>query len=412
MNLDLFTVNRLWKLSVLYIVILSSLLLTVELGLRTASWFASDSREQSAEETNSPLDVVLVGDSILGTFEDSQTAAGRFLYHLKKARPTAKVAELTRGGLTSDEAFKNLQTLLAERPPKTAILMVGKNDWARGWVDKSFERLVHSPAGRLEVLKVFMVIATDLHRRYLRYKPDLEARRQERDLRKAWSLYGEQKVEAIAEFEAQLLKHPNYVRAIRALVHLYYLHWRLEEGIQYLEVLKTVSTEQALIDVHIGYLKSDRLKAKGEKLSPDDRGWENSIRSMSDQRLAFIARLRMPHISGDADTFAAEFTSMGPEQSEVLLPSTLANLEKIIELLLRSRVRVMMVDYPSHHSLPLRRALSKFGSVIEIHDSREWLLRELPRQSLISAFQPDCDHLEQAGAEVIGAELWREFSKQ
>lgn len=411
MKLDLWTVKSVLRFLFSHLLVFVLLLLTFEFGLRAASWFKSVSREQKAIVANKPLDVVLVGDSILGTLEDPESAAGRFFYHFKKIVPPAEIEEVTRGGLTSEEAFRSIQTVLNDRPPKSVILMVGKNDWARGWVDKSFQRLVHSPAGKLEISKAFMVVAADLHRRYLRIWPDLEARRQDRDMRKAWYLYGEQRLEAIPEFEEQLRKHPNYVRAIRALVHLYYLHGRLDEGILYLESLKSASSEKALIDVHIGYLKSDRLKATGEKLAPDDRGWESSIRSMSDQRLAFIARLRMSYIAGEAKAFAKEFVSMGPEESEVLLPSTLNNLDKLIDLLLRSGVRVIMVDYPSHHSLPLRRALSKYDSDIEIYDSREWLLRDLHEESLITAFQPDCDHLELPGAEVVGSELSRILSK-
>ena len=409
--IDLWTVKHVLKTVILHALALATVLVTVELGLRTAAWFKSVSRNQKVAEDRDRFDALLIGDSILGTIEDPNTAAGRFLSYAKASRPSVEVGEVTLGGLTSGEALERMRELLSKRSVGTAILMVGKNDWVRGWVDKTFDRLVHSPPGNFEITEAFMVLAAEAQKRYLSLRPDREARAQKKDFTLAWSLYREQTPEAIPEFEKQLLKHPNYVRAIRALVHLYYLHWRLDEGIQFLEKLKSVSLERALVDVHIGYLQSDRSKAKGERAAPDDSGWESSVRSMEDQRLAFIARLRIAHIADDTAAFAQEFETMGPEQSEVLPPSTLANLEKLVGLLLNAGVRVVVVEYPSHHSRPLRNALSKFGGDIEIYDSREWLLRDLPPEGLLSAFQPDCDHLEKSGAEVVGKELSRIFLK-
>jgi hypothetical protein len=386
-------------------VFLIGLLAAVETGLRTAAWLQAHVRIDRAVSESHSSDFLLVGDSILGTIRDPKSAAGFFLAAAASAVPDLKVDELSLGGLTSEEALKKVQQNLKHGRLGTVVFMVGKNDWVKGWTDATFGRLVHSPIGSLEMTKAALVLAADAQKAYLRWRPDREVRLQQADFHHAWALYGSQRIEAIQEFEEQLRKHPDYVRAIRALVHLYYLHWKLEEGIRYLESLKEISSEKPLIDVHIAYLKSDRLKEKGEKIELQEFGWEESVMSMSDQRLAFIARLRIAHIAGDANVFAREFRSMGPEQSDVFLPSTLLHLHNAVDLLLEKGVRVVVVDYPSHHAEPTRRAFKKYGDRVELYDSRSWLINQLPAEKLMAAFEVDCDHLEEVGAKIVGESL-------
>lgn len=377
----------------------------VEAGLRTASWLQANFQTPRPVAESYHSDILLVGDSILGTIRDPKTAAGHFLNSAKATSPGIEVGEISLGGLTSEEALKKIREILQHGRVGTVVFMVGKNDWVKGWTDETFGRLVHSPIGSFEMTKAALVLAADAQKAYLRWRPDREVRRQQADFKRAWALYGSQVVEAIPEFEEQLRRHPNYVRAIRALVHLYYLHWRLEEGIRFLESLKEISSEKALIEVHIAYLKSDRLKEKGEKIELQEFGWEESVRSMSDQRLAFIARLRIAHIAGDANVFAREFQSMGPEQSDVFLPSTLLHLHNAVDLLLEKGVRVVVVDYPSHHAQPTRQAFNKYDGRVEVLDSRNWLINQLPAEKLMAAFQVDCDHLEEVGAKIVGESL-------
>lgn len=380
--------------------------LAIELGLRSAAMFKAATRHShQAEADGNHADILLIGDSILGTMDDDKTAAGQFRLQLKEKNPHLSVQELTVGGMTSEEALRRTRAYLPKHKPSTVFIMIGKNDWMRGGVDRAFSRVAHSWFGRFEVSKVLMILLMDLQRTYRQWYPDSEARAQQAAFRNAWAMYATQDYEAIAEFETHLKEYPGYLRGIQALVHLYYIHWMPEEGIKYLEELRTNSPEAAFIDVHIGYLKSDRMRKKGEKVVPEQFGWDSTIRSVEDQRFAFIAKLRMAHIQEDPEAFAREFLSLGPQQSDVLLPSTLSNLREMIDMYLGKKARVVIVDYPSHHIRPISQALSNYAGEIEVHESRMWLVESLPREKLMSAFTIDCDHLRLLGAEVLGREM-------
>ena len=103
---------------------------------------------------------------------------------------------------------------------------------------------------------------------------------------------------------------------------------------------------------------------------------------------------------------------MSSEQSDVLLPSTYATMARIIEKAVSMGLRVILLEYPSNHSLPLKRVMAKYSNQIEIYDTREWLLNSTESDQVIDVFKQDIEHLTPFGANHLADSLLRIYQQR
>ncbi|MBN8540701.1 MAG: hypothetical protein J0L82_09980 [Deltaproteobacteria bacterium] len=94
-----------------------------------------------------------------------------------------------------------------------------------------------------------------------------------------------------------------------------------------------------------------------------------------------------------------ELAAESPEQSDVLLPSSYASLSQVIEKAIAMGLRVIVLEYPSNHGLPIRRMLAKYDIRIEVYDTRQWLLDSVEDLKLIDVFKSNIKHLTPFGAD-------------
>jgi hypothetical protein len=392
-----------------YLAALVATFLIVELGLRLSHVLQPSAVPKVERAEDSAHRILLVSDSILGTMGDNREAAGKFVLKMNELYPDkAFVTEIFRGGLLTSEVEKQLEEKVLADRISTVIFMIGKSDWVRGWVDRTFGQLAQSWVASLEASKLFMVLMVDLQRQFTLMWPDRLAIAEHGALVAPWKLYSTQDIRGIEAFESVMLTYPNDIRAIRALVHLYHVHSKVPEGIQFLEKLAEVSDEADFVRLQIANLKFD-LERRNTGQVPDQTvsEWDQAISSLPNQRLAFLARMRYFLNTGAASDFESHLRSMSYEQSDVLLPSTYATMARIIEKAVSMRLRVILLEYPSDHSLPLRRVMEKYASQIEIYDTRNWLLDSIERDKVIGAFKVDIEHLTPFGAEHFAENMVR-----
>lgn len=394
-----------------YIPAILALALITEAGLRLSYVLKPGSATAPTDVDASSPDhrILFVSDSILGTMTDVREPAGQFVLKMNQRHPgKTSITEIFRGGLLTVEVERQLEEKVQADRPDTVIFMIGKSDWVRGWTDRNFGRLAQTWMASLEVSKLAMIFLVDVQKQFTSLWPDRQAIAAHRALVVPWKLYSTQDINGIAAFESVMLDFPNDIRAIRALVHLYYIHSKISEGIQYLEKLATVSDEADFVRLQIANLQFDldrRMNGKVSQQSISD--WDNAIKSLPSHRLAFLARMRYLLNLRLASDFAFHLKNMSPEQSDVLLPSTYATLSRIIEKSIALGLRVIVLEYPSNHGLPLNRVLARYDKQIEIYESRQWLVDSIEEAQLIKAFKPDIEHLTPFGASHFADNLVR-----
>lgn len=358
---------------------------------------------------DSRYDILLIGDSVLGTLTDSSTIAGNFARSLMLKKPEIKLAELTTGGLTSTEARVALYDFLQKNTAKKIIVMVGKSDFVHGWMDANMRWLTRKPFVNFRTSKALLFIVARTERLYFQKFPNNEARKQYRAFKQAWTYYSTGEPSAVPEFEKQLMRYPNYVTGIRGLVHAYYQHHMLERGIKFLNQLSKASDEKSLIKVHIGYMDADLQKSFGQKLVINSRQLEEEISLLKDRWLAHNAMLRFAIIKNEATEFANIYEGMLPEEASAIMPSTSGNLDTLIGMAEQSGAKFFYVNYPSENAVPINRVLR--DREVTIYDARSWLIEEVPREKLIEMFELDGNHVSALGAQVIGERLAREIKR-
>lgn len=390
-----------------YFAALIATFLIVEFGLRLSHVFQANPAEKTAAAEDSKHRILLVSDSILGTMSEDLEAAGKFVSKMNELyNEKVFVSEIFRGGLLTVEVEKQLAEKVSGDRPETVIFMIGKSDWARGWVDRTFGQLAHSWIASLEASKLFMLFMVDLQRQFTLLWPDRLAIAAHRALVIPWKLYSSQDFRGIEAFESVMLTFPNDIRAIRALIHLYHIHSKVPEGIMFLERLAEVSDEADFVRLQIANLKFDlERNINGKVPEQTVSEWDQAIRSLLDQRLAFLARMRYFLDTQAASDFESHLRMMSSEQSDVLLPSTYSTMTRIIEKSVSMGLRVIVLEYPSNHSLPLRRVMAKYSNRIEIYDTRSWLLDSIESDKVIDAFKIDIEHLTPFGAEYFADNL-------
>lgn len=390
-----------------YLPALLAIGLIAEAGLRLS--YVVQPREEAAKPMASvAVDrILLVSDSILGTMSDPNEAAGQFVLKLKKLfGDKISVSEISRGGLLTTELEAQFEKRVAAERASTVILMIGKSDWVRGWVDRNFGTLAQTWIMSLEVSKLAVIIAVDIQKQLASLWPDRMAIAQHRALIVPWKLYSTQDFRGIQAFEAVMLDYPNDIRAIRALVHLYYLHLKVPQGILFLEKLAAVSEEAEFVRLQIANLKYELEHHQNSKVGGDTVAeWDKAIKSLPNQRLAFLARMRYLMRTDDASEFVNQYASMTPEQSDVLLPSTYATLSRVLEKAIALGLRVIVLEYPSNHGAPIKRSLAQYKERIEIYETRAWLLESIEAPRIMSAFKVDIEHLTPFGAEKLADQM-------
>jgi hypothetical protein len=390
-----------------YLPALLAFCLIAEIGLRLSHVLQPLEVVATPTTSDSVHRVLLVSDSILGTMADKNEAAGQFVLKLTKLfGDKFSVSEISKGGLLTAEVETKLEKRVADDRVSTVILMIGKSDWVRGWVDRNFGNLAQTWIMSLEVSKLLIVLAVDIQKQISAIWPDRMAVAEHKALVLPWKLYSTKDIRGIEAFEAVMLDHPNNIRAIRALVHLYYVHLKVPEGILFLEKLAAVSEEADFVRLQIANLKYDLEQHTQTKILNDTVAeWDKAIKSLPDQRLAFLARMRYLMRTGDAAEFANYYASMTPEQSDVLLPSTYATLSRVVEKAVGLGLRVIILEYPSNHGLPQRRSLAQYEDRIEIYETRSWLLESVEAPRLMHAFKVDIEHLTPFGAEKLADQM-------
>lgn len=390
-----------------YLPALLGFLLVVEAGLRLSYVLQPLEAVKTATSGDSVHRLIIVSDSILGTMSDTKEAAGKFLLKVKQLYgDKVSVSEISRGGLLTSEVEATLESRVIAERASTVVMMIGKSDWVRGWVDRKFGKLAQAGIMSLEISKLLIVLAVDAQKQFNSLWPDRKAVAEHKALILPWKLYSTKDFRGIEAFEAVMLDFPNNIRAIRALVHLYYVHLKVPQGILFLEKLAAVSEEADFVRLQIANLKYDlEQHTQGKIMNETVAEWDNAIKSLPDQRLAFLARMRYLMRTGDATEFANYYSSMTPEQSDVLLPSTYATLSRIVEKSIRLGLRVIILEYPSNHGIPLKRSLAQYSDRIEIYETRNWLLENTEAYRLIQAFKIDIEHLTPFGAEKFAEKM-------
>ncbi len=391
-----------------YLPAILSLLVVVELGLRLSFVLQPPAEGPSAiagaEEPGHRI--LLVSDSILGTMNDPREAAGQFVQKMREAyKDKVFISEISRGGLLTTEVEAQLEQKVKSDRPTTIFIMVGKSDWVRGWVDRTFGRLAQTWVASLQTSKLMMIGLVEIQRQYSSWLPDRRAVAEHRALVRPWKLYSSQDVQGIDAFEEAMLQFPNNIRAIRALVHLYYIHSQVPRGIAYLNRLAEVSDESEFVRLQVANLKFDMDRAKGQAPDQARTEWDKAIQSLPNQRLAFMGRMRYLLKTRDVEEFASYFRSMSPEQSDVLLPSTYATLSKVIRMAIDMGLRVIILEYPTNHGLPQSRVLAQYGSKIEFYETRKWLVELVEGPQLLDTLKVDIEHLTPFGAEVVARQM-------
>lgn len=374
--------------------------LVVELGLRLSYVLQPVSAPTVSSSDESTHRILLVSDSILGTMGDTREPAGQFLLKMNELyKEKAFISEIFRGGLLTIEVENQLEEKVLADRPSTVIFMIGKSDWVRGWVDRTFGQLAQTWVGSLEASKLLMVLMVELQKQFTSLWPDRIAIAEHRALVVPWKHYSTQDFRGIEAFESVMLNYPNNIRAIRALIHLYHIHSKVPEGILYLEKLAEVSDEADFVRLQIANLKFDlERRTNGQVPGQLASEWNQAIRSLPNQRLAFLARMRYLINTRAASEFESQLRMMSSEQSDVLLPSTYATMSRVIEKAVSLGLRVIVLEYPSNHGMALRRVMAKYANQIEIYETREWLLESIESLKLIDAFKVDIEHLTPFGA--------------
>lgn len=385
--------------------------LIFEAGLRLSYAFQSNDVAKVTRKEDSKHRILLVSDSILGTMGDDREAAGKFVFKMKEiSNDKVFVSEIFRGGLLTTEVEKYLEAKVLADLPGTVIFMIGKSDWVRGWVDRTFGQLAQSWVASLEASRLFLVFMVELQRQFTLLWPDRQAIAEHRALMEPWKLYSTQDIRGIEAFESVMLTYPNNIRAIRALIHLYRVHSKVPQGILFLEKLVEASDEADFVRLMIANLKFDLERGSDGKVSDQTVAeWDQAIRSLLNQRLAFLARMRYFLNTRATSDFESHLRSMSSEQSDVLLPSTYATMARIIEKAISMGLRVILLEYPSNHSIPLKRVMAKYSRQIEIYDTREWLLNSIESDKVIDAFKLDVEHLTPFGADHLADNLVRVY---
>lgn len=396
-----------------YLPTVVAIFLILETGLRLSHLFQPIQAAASQVATDTNHRILLVSDSILGTMTDTNEAAGKFVQKMTAVyKDQVSIAELSRGGLLTTEVEAQLEDRVNEHGSTTVILMVGKSDWVRGWVDRNFGQLAQSWVASLETSKLLMVGMVDIQKQLTSLWPDRMAIAEHRALLVPWKLYSTQDIRGIPAFETAMLEFPNSIRAIRALVHLYNLHGKIPEGIVYLEKLAAVSDEADFVRLQIANLKFDlERQTTGQVPSQTVTNWDEAIKSLPNQRLAFLARMRYLMKTRNAVEFSNHLRSMSPEQSDVLLPSTYSTYSRVIKKAISMGLRVIVLEYPSNHGLPLERVLAKFDNQIELYETRKWLIDSIEGPRLVSAFKIDVEHLTPFGADYFAENMVRIYQK-
>jgi hypothetical protein len=392
-----------------YFPALLAIFFIAEIGLRLSHLVQSQPVIPEVSSTDPVHRILLVSDSILGTMKDNNEAAGKFVQKMNLAyKDKVSIAELFRGGMLTNEVEAQLEDRVRKSNSSTVILMIGKSDWVRGWVDRNLGQLAQTWIASLETSKLLLVIMVDIQKQLTSLWPDRIAIAEHRALLVPWKLYSTQDIRGIPAFESAMLEFPNSIRAIRALVHLYHLHSKIPEGIIYLEKLAALSAEAEFVRLQIANLKFDlERQTNGQVPSQTVTDWDEAIKSLPDQRLAFLARMRYLMRTRNAVEFGNHIRNMSPEQSDVLLPSTYSTLSRVIKKALSLGLRVIVLEYPSNHGLPLQRVLAKYDGQIELYESRKWLVDSIEGPRLVSAFKVDIEHLTPFGADFLAENMVR-----
>ena len=386
-------------------------LVIVEAGLRLSHVLQPGPSAAVATATDTNHRILLVSDSSVGTIASSSDAAGKFVQKLTNLYgDKVAVSELSRGGLLTTEVEAQLEDRVRKTNSSTVILMVGKSDWVRGWVDKNFGHLAQSWVASLETAKLLLVIMVEIQKHLTSVWPDRAAVAEYRALVLPWKLYSTQDIRGISAFESALLEFPNSIRAIRSLVHLYYIHAKIPEGVAYLKKLTEVSDEADFVRLQIANMNFDfEKRTRGDVPAQIVSEWDEAIKSLPSQRLGFLARMRYLMRTRNVEEFAHQLRNMSPEQSDVLLPSTYSTLIRVIQKAVSMGLRVIVLEYPSNHGVPLERVLASHRNQVEFYETRKWLLDSVPDSRLITVFEVDIEHLTTFGADVFAENMVRVY---
>jgi len=413
-------------------------LLLFELGLQLRG-FIESKRQESNQKTND-LNILLIGDSVLGNFDSDGSLASQIRKHLTISSNKFNFSIMSSGAYSSGKVNEEIDQVLEKKNPSIVVILLGNSDYTvaldenikMGYLKKMrialfrvlnksyIFKFVLNQATKVENFfkyKAFVFRYSLLKEvpwydfeknpsdfRSFTYIKKLKKKIQDVDIRQlkqeAWEEFLQNKCDKLIKNYQIIFEYlQSSKRELNGIKECYIKENRLAEGIEFFN--KLIQTE----DINYSYIRyitySFRLMLKKDSAQNILNEIEQSTEHDRDYYISKLYYFKSTDSSDEANKLYLEKDRYGINNGNLI---DTKNFSEIVKKVLKGGRRLIVLQYPNQPDWPVEEVLLPYGNDdrVKFISTSKIIEGSLDKLNINEILEDDLMHLTGVGSETIG----------